>query len=290
MLVIPAKQVPARPVSSSRCRSRRDGTTSPPRSWPRRWKQAPLICRWSRSPTSLPSRAVRFGRRRRARNGGSRLMTALRIIGYEPPARRRCRPARCPFRHVTKPDLDHLPMNLAFVAGVLAGTKSRSLTRFCRRRRGAPASFSLHSLERRHSHSATSSPCSRRSLLDQLSGESCIDNANEYCRYWQPGNSRAPYRHVEMPPDHADGAAATAQQSPLTSGTHTRHGSGGRDGRTNGSTDMAKGAGASRVWRRWDCFRRVPTQVERADDSCGTESVRPVGRLSRDRRGRRPLR
>ena len=33
----------------------------------------------------------------------------------------------------------------------------------------------------------------------------------------------------------------------------------------------------SRVWRRWDCFRRAPTQVERRDDSWGTESVRPLG-------------
>ncbi len=35
-----------------------DGTNSPPRSWPRPWKQVPLDHRWSRSPMLPPSTAV----------------------------------------------------------------------------------------------------------------------------------------------------------------------------------------------------------------------------------------
>jgi predicted ArsR family transcriptional regulator len=70
------------------------------------------------------------GRRARARNGGSRLLTALRIIGYEPALSGDDVVLRnCPFRHVAqaRPEIICRQMNLAFVAGVLAGTKSRSL-------------------------------------------------------------------------------------------------------------------------------------------------------------------
>jgi predicted ArsR family transcriptional regulator len=69
------------------------------------------------------------GRRTRARNGGSRLLTALRVIGYEPALSGDDVVLRnCPFRHVAqaRPEIV-CQMNLAFVAGVLAGTKSRSL-------------------------------------------------------------------------------------------------------------------------------------------------------------------
>jgi predicted ArsR family transcriptional regulator len=69
------------------------------------------------------------GRRARARNGGSRLLTALRVIGYEPALSGEDVVLRnCPFRHVAqaRPEIV-CEMNLAFVAGVLAGTKSRSL-------------------------------------------------------------------------------------------------------------------------------------------------------------------
>jgi predicted ArsR family transcriptional regulator len=70
------------------------------------------------------------GRRARARNGGSRLLTALRVIGYEPALSGDDVVLRnCPFRHVAqaRPEIICRQMNLAFVAGVLAGTKSRSL-------------------------------------------------------------------------------------------------------------------------------------------------------------------
>ena len=70
------------------------------------------------------------GRRARARNGGSRLLTALRVIGYEPALSGDDVILRnCPFRHVAqaRPEIICRQMNLAFVAGVLAGTKSRSL-------------------------------------------------------------------------------------------------------------------------------------------------------------------
>ena len=70
------------------------------------------------------------GRRARARNGGSRLLTALRAVGYEPAVSGDDVVLRnCPFRHVAqaRPDIICRQMNLAFVAGVLAGTKSRSL-------------------------------------------------------------------------------------------------------------------------------------------------------------------
>jgi predicted ArsR family transcriptional regulator len=69
------------------------------------------------------------GRRARASNGGSRLLTALRLIGYEPAfAGDDVVLRNCPFRHVAqaRPEIV-CQMNLAFVAGVLAGTKSRSL-------------------------------------------------------------------------------------------------------------------------------------------------------------------
>ena len=70
------------------------------------------------------------GRRARARDGGSRLLTALRVIGYEPALSGDDVVLRnCPFRHVAqaRPEIICRQMNVAFVAGVLAGTKSRSL-------------------------------------------------------------------------------------------------------------------------------------------------------------------
>ena len=70
------------------------------------------------------------GRRARARDGGSRLLTALRVIGYEPALSGDDVVLRnCPFRHVAqaRPEIICRQMNLAFVAGVLAGTQSRSL-------------------------------------------------------------------------------------------------------------------------------------------------------------------
>jgi predicted ArsR family transcriptional regulator len=82
---------------------------------------------------SLADVAAEYGRqvgkRARARNGGSRLLTALRVIGYEPALSGDDVVLRnCPFRHVAqaRPEIV-CQMNLAFVAGVLAGTKSRSL-------------------------------------------------------------------------------------------------------------------------------------------------------------------
>ena len=69
------------------------------------------------------------GRRARARNDGSRLLTALRVIGFEPaPSGDDVVLRNCPFRHVAQARPEIIcQMNLAFVAGVLAGTKSRSL-------------------------------------------------------------------------------------------------------------------------------------------------------------------
>ena len=69
------------------------------------------------------------GRRARARNGASRLLTALRVIGYEPATSGDEVVLRnCPFRHVAQARPEVIcKMNLAFVAGLLAGTKSRSL-------------------------------------------------------------------------------------------------------------------------------------------------------------------
>jgi predicted ArsR family transcriptional regulator len=69
------------------------------------------------------------GRRTRARNGNSRLVTALNVIGYEPTTLGGDVVLRnCPFRHVAqaRPEIV-CNMNLAFVAGVLAGTQSKSL-------------------------------------------------------------------------------------------------------------------------------------------------------------------
>jgi predicted ArsR family transcriptional regulator len=68
------------------------------------------------------------GRRARARNGDSRLLTALNVIGYEPATSGDDVVLRnCPFRHVAQARPEIIcQMNLAFVAGVLAGTQSRS--------------------------------------------------------------------------------------------------------------------------------------------------------------------
>ena len=82
---------------------------------------------------SLADIAAEYGRqvgsRARARNGGSRLLTALRVIGYEPDTSGDEVVLRnCPFRHLAQARPEIIcQMNLAFVAGVLAGTKSRSL-------------------------------------------------------------------------------------------------------------------------------------------------------------------
>ena len=69
------------------------------------------------------------GRRTRARKESSRLLTALRVIGYEPATSGDDVVLRnCPFRHVAQARPEIIcNMNLAFVAGLLAGTKSRSL-------------------------------------------------------------------------------------------------------------------------------------------------------------------
>ena len=68
------------------------------------------------------------GRRTRARGGANRLLTALNVIGYEPATSGRDVVLRnCPFRHVAQARPEIIcSMNLAFVAGVLAGTQSRS--------------------------------------------------------------------------------------------------------------------------------------------------------------------
>jgi len=68
------------------------------------------------------------GRRTRARGGANRLLTALNVIGYEPATAGRDVVLRnCPFRHVAQARPEIIcSMNLAFVAGVLAGTQSRS--------------------------------------------------------------------------------------------------------------------------------------------------------------------
>ena len=68
------------------------------------------------------------GRRTRARKGGSRVLTALSVIGYEPATSGGDVVLRnCPFRHVAQARPEIIcQMNLAFVAGVLAGTQSRS--------------------------------------------------------------------------------------------------------------------------------------------------------------------
>ena len=69
------------------------------------------------------------GRRARGRKGGSRLLTALSRIGYEPGTSGGDVVLRnCPFRHVAQARPEVIcQMNLAFIAGVLAGTQSRSL-------------------------------------------------------------------------------------------------------------------------------------------------------------------
>jgi len=69
-----------------------------------------------------------LGRRARARNGSSRLLTALNVVGYEPATSGDEVVLRnCPFRHVAQARPEIIcQMNLAFVAGVLTGTQSRS--------------------------------------------------------------------------------------------------------------------------------------------------------------------
>src|SRR5262245_58763443 len=82
---------------------------------------------------SLSDVAAEYGRQvgrgTRAHNGGSRLLTALRVIGYEPALSGDEVVLRnCPFRHVAQARPEVVcQMNVAFVAGVLAGTRSRTL-------------------------------------------------------------------------------------------------------------------------------------------------------------------
>ena len=82
---------------------------------------------------SLADTAAEYGRqigkRARARNGGSRLMAALDLIGYEPATSGGDVVLRnCPFRHVAQARPEIIcRMNLAFVDGVLVGTQSRSV-------------------------------------------------------------------------------------------------------------------------------------------------------------------
>jgi predicted ArsR family transcriptional regulator len=69
------------------------------------------------------------GRRTRARKGGSRVLTALSVVGYEPVTSGDDVLLRnCPFRQVAqaRPELI-CRMNVAFVAGLLAGTQALSL-------------------------------------------------------------------------------------------------------------------------------------------------------------------
>jgi predicted ArsR family transcriptional regulator len=69
------------------------------------------------------------GRSAVAGDDGSRLLTALRVVGYEPALSGDDVVLRnCPFRHAAeaRPEIV-CQMNVAFVAGVLAGTESRSL-------------------------------------------------------------------------------------------------------------------------------------------------------------------
>jgi predicted ArsR family transcriptional regulator len=81
---------------------------------------------------SLADVAAEYGRQvgtqARARNGGSRLLTALRVVGYEPALSGDEVVLRnCPFRHVAQARPEIIcQMNLAFVAGVLAGTRTQS--------------------------------------------------------------------------------------------------------------------------------------------------------------------
>jgi predicted ArsR family transcriptional regulator len=68
------------------------------------------------------------GRRARAGKGGSRLLTALNGIGYEPATTGDEVVLRnCPFRQIAQAQPEIIcQMNLALVAGVVAGTQSRS--------------------------------------------------------------------------------------------------------------------------------------------------------------------
>ena len=70
----------------------------------------------------------RVGRRSRARKSSSRLLTALNVIGYEPATSGNEVVLRnCPFSQVAQARPEIIcQMNLALVAGVLAGTESGS--------------------------------------------------------------------------------------------------------------------------------------------------------------------
>ena len=71
----------------------------------------------------------RVGRRARAGKSGNRLLTALNGIGYEPATTGGEVVLRnCPFRQIAQAQPEIIcQMNLALVAGVVAGTQSRSL-------------------------------------------------------------------------------------------------------------------------------------------------------------------
>jgi predicted ArsR family transcriptional regulator len=82
---------------------------------------------------TLDDVAAEYGRRVGAsaeeHNGDSRLITALRIVGYEPTTTGEDVVLRnCPFRHVAQVNPEVIcRMNVAFVAGVLEGVQAPSL-------------------------------------------------------------------------------------------------------------------------------------------------------------------
>lgn len=69
-----------------------------------------------------------IGRRTRRRNGNTRLITALRLVGYEPaPAKDHLVLRNCPFHQAAQARPDVVcRMNRALVAGLLAGVHARS--------------------------------------------------------------------------------------------------------------------------------------------------------------------
>ncbi len=105
---------------------------------------------------SLADKAAEYGRQigrqARARNGGSRLLSALDVIGYEPATEGGDVVLRnCPFRRVAQARPDVICPDEPGIRRRCPGRHTVTVppTRFCRLRRSGAASSSLHSVERR---------------------------------------------------------------------------------------------------------------------------------------------
>ena len=145
----------------------------------------------------------------------------------------------CPFSQVAQARPEIIcQMNLAFVAGVLAGTQSRSRHAVLSPSTGRCCVVVTSYVAA--ARTGPSIPCvgGRRDRPRRVAS----NNTNEYCRYhiWVVD---VPHHTSRSRRRYGSGGPTVAV---VVRRTHTQHGRGGRDGQTNGSTDSGQGRGCRR--------------------------------------------